>query len=39
VSCFSVAHCRAFLFLRRGIICLGEYFFLEFCFFSLLVDL
>ncbi len=39
VSCFSVACCRAILFLCTGRNLFGEYFFLEFFLFILLVDL
>ena len=39
VSCFSVAYCRAILFLRTGRNLFGEYSFLEFSVLFLLVDL
>ncbi len=39
VSCFSVACCRAILFLRTGRNLFGEYFFLEFFILYKSVDL
>ncbi len=37
--CFSVAYCKAILFLRTGRSLFGEYFFLEFSVLFMLVDL